>query len=91
MDLTELREQINGVDAQLKTLFLRRMELAAQVAAYKKANGLPVLNTAREQQVLENAAAGLEPPLDEYVRQLFAQLMALSRDYQRQLGAEEQP
>lgn len=91
MDLTELREQINGVDAQLKELFLRRMELAAQVAAYKKANGLPVLNTAREQQVLETAAAGLEPPLDEYVRQLFVQLMALSRDYQRQLGAEEQP
>ena len=57
----------------------------------KFCDGLPVRNAAREQQVLETAAAGLEPPLDEYVRQLFAQLMALSRDYQRQLGAEEQP
>ena len=42
MDLTELRNQIDGIDDQLVQLFCRRMELCAQVAEYKKANGLPV-------------------------------------------------
>ena len=84
MDLTDYREKINAIDDQILALFLQRMDLAAQVAAYKKANGLPVLHPAREQAVLE-------APMDEYARQLFAQLMALSRAYQQQLGAEDRP
>ena len=91
MDLTDYREKINAIDDRILALFLQRMDLAAQVAAYKKANGLPVLHPAREQAVLERISAGLEAPMDEYARQLFAQLMALSRAYQQQLGAEDRP
>ena len=43
MDLKELRGQIDEIDDQLVSLFCRRMDIAAQVADYKKANGLPIL------------------------------------------------
>ena len=47
MDLMELREQINEIDAQMLDLFLRRMQVSSNVAEYKRKNGLPVLDAAR--------------------------------------------
>ena len=47
MDLTQCREKIDELDRQLVALFAERMETAAQVAAYKKEHGLPVLDAAR--------------------------------------------
>ena len=57
MNLTEIRAQIDALDAELTALLCRRLDLAGQVAAYKAANGLPVLNEQREQQVLEQVRA----------------------------------
>ena len=42
MNLEEIRDEINRVDEQLLPLFLRRMELSARAAAWKKENGAPV-------------------------------------------------
>ena len=36
MDLKELRGQIDEIDDQLVKLFCQRMDIAAQVAQYKK-------------------------------------------------------
>ena len=47
MDLMELREQINEIDSEMLKLFLRRMEVAENVAEYKRQNGLPVLDAER--------------------------------------------
>ena len=60
MDLTQCREKIDELDRQLVALFAERMETAAQVAAYKKEHGLPVLDAARERQKLR-AAGELAP------------------------------
>ncbi|MBQ2720656.1 MAG: chorismate mutase, partial [Clostridia bacterium] len=43
MDLSEIRKKIDEIDSKLLPLFLERMNLSAEVAAYKKANNLPVL------------------------------------------------
>ena len=53
MDLTELRGQIDAIDDELVRLFRARMDIAAQVADYKKERGLPIFDGAREQEVLE--------------------------------------
>ena len=60
MDLNEIRVRIDAVDNQLLKLFLERMELAEEVAAYKQAHNLPILNKERERAVLAKvtAAAG---------------------------------
>ena len=42
MDLNDYRKQIDEIDSQLLDLFERRMELAKDIADYKKQNNLPV-------------------------------------------------
>ena len=52
MELKDYREKIDAIDAQLLPLFLQRMEVAAEIAAWKKANGIPVLDAGRERAKL---------------------------------------
>lgn len=82
MDLTALRCEIDSIDDELVRLFVKRMDVCAQVAAYKKANGLPILMSAREQEKLEDVARKAGPELADDARQLYALLFQLSRDYQ---------
>ena len=86
MDLTELRRQIDGIDDQLVQLFCRRMALCAQVAEYKKANGLPILMPAREREKLKDVAEKAGPDMANYTRTLYAMLFELSRSYQSKLS-----
>ncbi len=87
MDLSEIRTKIDAVDDQLLELFLQRMALAEDVARYKIAHQLPVLNTAREQEVLDKVAARSGEQADRAC-QLFKTLFALSRARQEELLAE---
>ena len=54
MDLNELRNEINSIDDEILALFLRRMDVAAQVADYKRENCLPIYQPQREQEILES-------------------------------------
>ena len=46
-DLNELRREIDGIDRELVKLFEKRMEVSAQIGAYKASRGMPVLDAAR--------------------------------------------
>jgi chorismate mutase/prephenate dehydratase len=86
MDLTLLREQIDEIDGKLLSLFIERMRLGEKVAAYKRENGLPVLNREREREILarvQKGAGDLEP----YAYQLFTTLIELSKARQTELYA----
>lgn len=83
MDLKDCRDRIDKIDDQLEALFKERMEVAAHIAAYKKANGLPVQDSAREKQILAartKDAGNLEP----YMRRFFKEIMKLSKEYQKE-------
>ena len=56
MELAELRDRINEVDAALLPLFLKRMELSEEIAGVKKEQGLPVYNAKREREILSWAS-----------------------------------
>ena len=68
MELNEIREQINSVDAQLVELFVKRMDLSAQVADYKKTNKMPIHVPAREREILKDVAAKAGPEMANYTR-----------------------
>ncbi len=53
MDLSELRKEIDEIDEQLIPLLIRRMKVAEDVAEYKVKNNIPVLNSTREQEILD--------------------------------------
>lgn len=82
MDLQEIRTQLNGIDDQILTLFCRRMALVKDVAAYKTEHHLPVLDSGREQAILDRVSQAAGEEMGCYARTLFNTLMALSRDYQ---------
>ena len=89
-DLISLRAQIDRSDGDLQTLFERRMDLVDKIAAYKQAQGMPVLAAVREAEKLlsvdTRAAAGME----EYDASFFKYLMFLSRQRQEErIGGEE--
>lgn len=82
MDLTQLRGRIDAIDVELIRLFCQRMEVAAQIADYKKEHGLPILVPAREAEKLLDVAEKAGPEMADYVQELYTTLFRLSREYQ---------
>ncbi len=87
MNLQELREKIDEVDGQLVQLIEQRMDIAGQIADYKKENHLPVLDAAREREKLARVSAIARPDMQDYTRVLYSLLFELSRSYQSRLVA----
>ena len=83
MDLKELRAQIDDIDDELVKLFCKRMDIAAQVADYKKENGLPIFVPAREREKLLDVSQKAGPEMAAYTRTLYSMLFELSRSYQK--------
>ncbi len=82
MELKELRGQIDSIDDKLVKLFGQRMEIAAQIADYKKENNLPIFVPAREREKLLDVATKAGPEMENYTRVLYSMLFELSRSYQ---------
>jgi len=55
--LEEARQIINEVDAQMAELFVKRMKAAELVYEHKREFGLPILDQARENAVIEKNTA----------------------------------
>ncbi len=85
MDLQQCREQIDKIDQELVSLFCRRMAMAEEVAAYKIANHLPVLQPDREAQVLDKVEALAGSLYGGAARELFLSIMEISKKRQRAL------
>ncbi len=89
-DISEIRTEIDEIDEQLTSLFERRMTVSEEVAAYKRANGLPTLNSAREKEVIAKNIARLKnKEFAPYTEKLYTCLMDLSKDYQKSIWAGE--
>ena len=84
MELSEIREKINAVDDQLLDLFLKRMELAEEVAAYKNEHHLPILNKQREREVLAKVTEKAGDK-ERYAYHLYSTLFELARSRQAEL------
>ena len=82
MDLLELRHQIDDIDNQLVALFKARMQVAADVAEYKRENGMPVLDASRERALLSKIAELSGEEFEDYTRTLYSTILELSRSYQ---------
>ena len=82
MDLNELRSQIDGIDDELVQLFCRRMEVAEQIAEYKRQNDLPILVPAREREKLRDISQKAGSDMANYARVLYSMIFELSRSHQ---------
>lgn len=85
MDLKELRNEIDTIDAELTKLFEKRMKTAAMVGKYKQENNVPVFNREREREVLNNATANVSDELQSYTKTLYQTIFELSRSFQKRI------
>ena len=84
MDLSELRKEIDEIDEQLIPLLIKRMKVAENVAKYKIENNIPVLNAAREQEILDK----VEAECGEYgntIKTIYSATMDASRALQHKI------
>ena len=88
LDLADIRRQLDGIDDQLIALFTQRMSLSAQVAEYKRKTGMPILDAAREQQIIDRLSqkAG---EFGDYTKSLYQAIFQASRDYQARRLADQ--
>ena len=88
-DLLELRDEIDQIDSQIVDLYERRMAISEEVAEYKIAVGKKVFDKQREVSKLETLSRkGTTPFLKHGIRELFEQIMSMSRKRQYQLLTE---
>ena len=89
LDLQEIRNKIDEIDAGILSSFEQRMELAEQVAAYKISAGKPVFDGKRRAEKLKNLEEAASTPFNARgARELFQHIIAVSRMRQYQLLAE---
>ena len=88
MDLSQLRSQIDSIDDQLISLFGQRMEIAAQIADYKKQNNLPIYVPSREREKLLDVSQKAGAEMANYTRVLYSMIFELSRSYQSKCNLE---
>lgn len=82
-DLNQCRREIDEIDKELIALFEKRMDIAINVAEYKKENKLPILNAKREEEVIDKNVGALKNKEYSYIaRKFFANMMELSRSVQ---------
>ena len=91
MDLKEYREDIDRIDAELVSLFQQRMKVSAGIGAWKREQGLPILDKTRERQKLSDLVGSAEEDLQSYVHVLYSLLFELSRSYQSRLTGTQTP
>jgi chorismate mutase/prephenate dehydratase len=89
VDLLECRNKLDVIDKKIVKLFEERMDICGKVAETKIASGKAVYDAEREKQKLDAVSAMADSEFNQVaVRELFSQMMSISRKYQYSILAE---
>ncbi|HET7632105.1 MAG TPA: chorismate mutase [Gemmatimonadaceae bacterium] len=82
--LTQLRLEMEALDRDVIRLIARRVDLARQIGAVKRAAGLPAVDPVREAAVISHVSevARAEGAPEEDMRHLFWHIIGMSRRVQ---------
>ena len=84
MEIKDLRDTIDSLDKEIVELLVKRMNVSAEVAAYKRQNDMPVLDKAREAALLEKISS-LSGNMSKYTHEIYLEILKQSRAYQEEL------
>jgi chorismate mutase/prephenate dehydratase len=83
--LLQLREELDQIDEEIIKLYLERMKICDSVGDYKIKAGRQVLDRKREDEKLSHVASKVDGDFNKVgIREVFSQLMSLSRKLQYQ-------
>lgn len=82
--LFNMRQEIDIIDEQIRTLLIKRMEIVLAIGEYKKQHQLPILNEKREMEIINNIKQDLKhsPFLNSYL-EIFQTILKVSKDMQK--------
>jgi len=83
--LDEQRTRIDIIDDEIARLFTERLSVTAEVAKIKKDNGLPILNSEREQEIISRLTDDQPEEIAGCIKNLFMTIFDISRTRQAEL------
>jgi len=82
-ELVELRMEINEIDEKIIELFKMRMQVVKEIANYKIANNMQVLDESREEFIVKKHTDNVNyPELKNEIGEFIRCLLKISRDAQ---------
>lgn len=85
-DLKDTRKKINEIDEQMAKLFEERMLCSKEVAEYKIKHAMPIYDSTREQEVINNNSKHIQnDEIKEHYVNFLKQTMDISKKYQSRL------
>lgn len=83
------RARINEIDKSMAKLFAERMEVVREIAEFKAENGIAILDSSREAEIIERNSSLLENnDLKAHYINFLKNNMSISRSYQAELYPE---
>lgn len=90
-ELENLREKIDTIDKEMIALFEKRMDVVADIAAYKIKNNLPVLNQNREDIVVSKVKSTVKnKDYADSAADLIKDIMEISKKFQQKIISKQQ-
>jgi len=90
-ELENLREKIDAIDKEMIALFEKRMDIVADIAAYKIKNNLPVLNQNREDIVVSKVKSTVKnKDYTDSATNLIKDIMEISKKFQQKIISKQQ-
>ena len=82
--LKKYRNEIDSIDKEMKELFIKRMQIAKNVADYKKKNKVAIHDINREKEMFEKLMSDIkDPKLKELYAAFLLRTVELSKLYQK--------
>ena len=81
MNIEQIKDELSQINSEMLQLFIRRMELVAQLGEQRAAEGKPLFDRKAEEEVLETAVANTPQDMQNYSIEFFRTLMSMGREY----------
>lgn len=81
-NLSEYREKIEKIDAELIKLFVERMKLSKAIGEYKKEEKLPVFDSQREEELKLRNLSLVDDEYKKAYLEVFEKILKVSKDQQ---------
>lgn len=83
-NINEARLLLNGIDEDMKELFIKRMNIVKEIALYKEKNKLPIFDEKRESEMKERLSKDLIE-LKIYYLEFLDSILSQSKKYQKEI------
>ena len=82
-DLSEIRQEIDEIDREMVSLFIKRMHCSDSVAQYKISHDLEIYDASREKEKTDTLCALTQDSYEKQeIEELFSCIMSISRKRQ---------